>query len=108
MRVLRPSANDFLHVRVDDASRLAFLPSERKKDATALPEPALAWLARQGAGVQRVMIDNGSAHRSKLSAKALQAARARYVRPRSYTPRNHGKAERFIQPSLREWAKVRP
>ena len=50
------------------------------------------------------MIDNGSAHRSKLSAKALQAARARYVRPRSYTPRNHGKAERFIQTSMREWA----
>ena len=50
------------------------------------------------------MTDNGSAYRSKLFARALQRAGARHVRTRPYTPRTNGKAERFIQTSLREWA----
>jgi len=102
---------DFLHVCVDDASRLAYtevLPSEGQVDTTAFLERALAWLARHGVTVQRVMTDNGSAYRSKLFARALQAAGARHVRTRPYTPRTNGKAERFIQTSLREWAYGRP
>jgi transposase InsO family protein len=54
------------------------------------------------------MTDNGSAYRSKLFAKALQTAGARHVRTRPYTPRTNGKAERFIQTSLREWAYGQP
>jgi transposase InsO family protein len=102
---------DFLHVCVDDASRLAYteiLPSEGQADTTAFLERALAWLARHGVSVERVMTDNGSAYRSKLFAKTLQAAGARHVRTRPYTPRTNGKAERFIQTSLREWAYARP
>jgi transposase InsO family protein len=102
---------DFLHVCVDDASRLAYtevLPSEGQHDTTAFLQRALAWLVRHGVAVQRVMTDNGSAYRSKLFAKALQAAGARHVRTRPYTPRTNGKAERFIQTSLREWAYGRP
>lgn len=102
---------DFLHVCVDDASRLAYteiLPSEGQGDTTAFVERAIAWLGRHGVAVQRVMTDNGSAYRSKLFAKALQAAGARHVRTRPYTPRTNGKAERFIQTSLREWAYGRP
>jgi transposase InsO family protein len=102
---------DFLHVCVDDASRLAYteiLPSEGQHDTTAFLKRALAWLARHGVAVQRVMTDNGSAYRSKLFAKALQTAGARHVRTRPYTPRTNGKAERFIQTSLREWAYGRP
>jgi transposase InsO family protein len=102
---------DFLHVCVDDASRLAYteiLPSERKEDATAFLQRALAWLGRHGVNVERVMTDNGSAYRSKLFAKALQTAGARHVRTRPYTPRTNGKAERFIQTSLREWAYAKP
>jgi transposase InsO family protein len=102
---------DFLHVCVDDASRLAYteiLPSEGQHDTTAFLERALAWLSRHGVAVQRVMTDNGSAYRSKLFAKALQAAGARHVRTKPYTPRTNGKAERFIQTSLREWAYGRP
>jgi transposase InsO family protein len=102
---------DFLHVCVDDASRLAYteiLPSERREDTTAFLERALAWLARHGVRVERVMTDNGSAYRSKLFAKALHSAGARHVRTRPYTPRTNGKAERFIQTSLREWAYARP
>ena len=102
---------DFLHVCVDDASRLAYteiLPSERKEDTTAFLERALAWLGRRGVSVRRVMTDNGSAYRSKLFAKALREAGARHIRTRPYTPRTNGKAERFIQTSLREWAYARP
>ena len=107
----RKAGWDFLHVCVDDASRLAYtevLPSERKEDTTAFLERALAWLARHGVTVERVMTDNGSAYRSKLFAKALQAAGARHVRTKPYTPRTNGKAERFIQTSLREWAYAKP
>jgi transposase InsO family protein len=102
---------DFLHVCVDDASRIAYteiLPSERKEDATAFLERALAWLARHGVTVQRVMTDNGSAYRSKPFRQAVADAGARHVRTRPYTPRTNGKAERFIQTSLREWAYAQP
>lgn len=102
---------DFLHVCVDDASRLAYteiLPSERKEDTTAFLERAIAWLGRHGVTVERVMTDNGSAYRSKLFRQALLKARARHVRTRPYTPRTNGKAERFIQTSLREWAYAKP
>ncbi len=102
---------DFLHVCVDDASRLAYteiLPSEGQGDTTAFLQRALAWLAQHGVSVQRVMTDNGSAYRSKLFASALHAAGARHVRTRPYTPRTNGKAERFIQTSLREWAYGKP
>ena len=107
----RKAGWDFLHVCVDDASRLAYteiLESERKEDTTAFLQRALAWLSRHGVNVERVMTDNGSAYRSKLFAKALADAGARHVRTRPYTPRTNGKAERFIQTSLREWAYAKP
>jgi transposase InsO family protein len=102
---------DHLHVAIDDASRLAYtevLPSLGKQDATAFLTRALDWFARLGVQVERVMTDNGSAYRSKLFADALQRAGIRHVRTRPYTPRTNGKAERFIQTSLREWAYARP
>jgi transposase InsO family protein len=102
---------EHLHVAIDDASRLAYteiLPSLGQEDATAFLERALAWYARLGVKVERVMTDNGSAYRSKLFAAALRKAGARHIRTRPYTPRTNGKAERFIQTSLREWAYARP
>jgi transposase InsO family protein len=78
---------DFLHVCVDDASRLAYtevLPSEGQADTTAFLERALAWLARHGVTVERVMTDNGAAYRSKFFAKTLQTAGARHIRTRPY------------------------
>ena len=107
----RKAGWDFLHVCVDDASRLAYtevLASEGQHDTTAFLERALAWLARHGVVVQRVMTDNGSAYRSGLFRQALQTAGARHVRTRPYTPRTNGKAERFIQTTLREWAYAKP
>lgn len=107
----REAGWDFLHVCVDDASRLAYteiLPSEGQADTTAFLERALAWLARHGVAVERVMTDNGSAYRSKRFAQLLRRAGLRHVRTRPYTPKTNGKAERFIQTSLREWAYARP
>ena len=101
---------EHLHVAIDDASRLAYteiLPSLGQEDATGFLERALAWYARLGVKVERVMTDNGSAYRSKRFAEALRRAGARHVRTRPYTPRTNGKAERFIQTSLREWAYAR-
>ena len=102
---------EHLHVAIDDASRLAYtevLPSLGQEDATGFLNRALAWYGRLGVTVQRVMTDNGSAYRSKLFAKALRDAGARHVRTRPYTPRTNGKAERFIQTTLREWAYAKP
>jgi transposase InsO family protein len=98
---------DFLHVCIDDASRLAYSeirPDERKESAVAFLERALAWFAGLGVTVERVMTDNGSAYRSHAFREACDAAGLRHKRTRPYTPRTNGKAERFIQTSLREWA----
>jgi transposase InsO family protein len=100
-----------VHVCVDDASRLAYsevLPDERKSSAVPFLERAVAWLARQGVTVERVMTDNGSAYRSHHWRHACGALDLRHLRTRPYTPRTNGKAERFIQTSLREWAYARP
>ena len=107
---VRGAGWDFVHVAVDDASRLAYtevLASERKEDATGFLIRALAFFSAHGATVERVMTDNGNAYRSHLFREALTQAGCRHIRTRPYTPRTNGKAERFIQTSLREWAYVR-
>jgi transposase InsO family protein len=98
---------EYLHVCVDDASRLAYteiLPDERQESAVAFLARALAWFASLGVTVERVMTDNGSAYKSHAFRDACAAAGLRHKRTRPYTPRTNGKAERFIQTSLREWA----
>jgi transposase InsO family protein len=102
---------DHLHVAIDDASRLAYteiLPTLGSDDACGFLERALAWYARLGVTVERVMTDNGSAYVSKRFARTIQAAGVRHLRTRPFRPRTNGKAERFIQTSLREWAYARP
>jgi transposase InsO family protein len=99
-----------LHVAIDDASRLAYtelLPDEKKESAVAFLDRALAWFARHGVSVERLMTDNGSAYRSHDFRKRLSLAGIRHIRTRPYTPKTNGKAERFIQTSLREWAYAR-
>jgi transposase InsO family protein len=101
---------EVLHVSIDDASRLAYtelLPDEKKETAIAFLDRARAWFARLGVGVERVMTDNGSAYRSHAFRKRLKEAGIRHIRTRPYTPKTNGKAERFIQTSLREWAYAR-
>ena len=102
---------EHLHVAIDDASRLAYtevMPSLGKEDATAFLNRALGWFERLGVRVERVMTDNGSAYSSKLFANAIQTAGVRHIRTRPYRPQTNGKAERFIQTSLREWAYAQP
>jgi transposase InsO family protein len=98
---------EFLHVAIDDASRLAYseiLPSERKESAVAFTRRALTWFKSFGVSVERVMTDNGSAYKSFAFRDVLAEHGVRHKRNRPYTPRTNGKAERFIQTSLREWA----
>lgn len=102
---------EVLHVAVDDASRLAYteiLADERKESATAFLGRALTWFATFGVAVERVMTDNGSAYKSHLFREALAAKAITHKRTRPYTPRTNGKAERFIQTSLREWLYASP
>jgi transposase InsO family protein len=102
---------EYRHVCIDDASRLAYtelLPDERKESAVAFLTRALAWFASLGVSVERVMTDNGSAYRSHAFRKACEQAKLKHKRTRPYTPRTNGKAERFIQTSLREWAYRQP
>jgi len=101
---------DLVHVCVDDASRLAYtevLPDEKKESACAFLTRALTFFAAHGVSVERVMTDNGSAYRSHDFRNLCAAAGLRHIRTRPYTPRTNGKAERFIQTSLREWAYAR-
>ena len=98
---------EYVHVCVDDASRVAFVeikPDERKRSAVAFLMAAVAYYAKLGIRVERVMTDNGSCYRSRAFARACKRLKLRHIRTRPYTPKTNGKAERFIQTSLREWA----
>ena len=98
---------EFVHVCIDDASRIAFsriLPDERKESAVAFLHASVAYYERLGVTVTRVMTDNGSCYRSAAFREACKALGLRHIRTRPYTPKTNGKAERFIQTSLREWA----
>jgi transposase InsO family protein len=101
---------EFVHVCIDDASRIAFTQikkDERKQSAIAFLKAAVAYYASLGVRIERVMTDNGSCYRSKAFAKACKRLGLRHIRTRPYTPKTNGKAERFIQTSLREWAYAR-
>jgi transposase InsO family protein len=101
---------EFVHVCVDDASRIAFSqikPDERKRSAVAFLKAAVAYYASLGVIVERVMTDNGSCYRSAAFAKACRRLGLKHIRTKPYTPRTNGKAERFVQTCLREWAYAR-
>ena len=98
---------EFLHVCVDDATRLAYaevLPDERAVSAAAFLERALAWFRSLDVLVERVMTDNGSCYRAHHFRRVLEAHGARQIFTRPYRPQTNGKAERFIQTAKREWA----
>ena len=98
---------EYVHVCIDDASRLAFsqiLPDEKKESAVAFLRAAIAYYASFGVTVARVMTDNGSCYRSKAFRDACRDLGLKHIRTRPYTPKTNGKAERFIQTCLREWA----
>src|ERR1700746_1759366 len=98
---------EFVHVCIDDASRVAFvqvMANQRKESAVAFLEAAVAYYANLGIRIERVMTDNGSCYRSKRFRAICRRPGIRQIFTKPYTPRTNGKAERFIQTALREWA----
>lgn len=98
---------EYVHVCIDDASRIAFgqiHPDQKKHSAITFLKAALAYYASLGVRVTRVMTDNGSCYVSKAFAKACRKLGLKHIRTRPFTPKTNGKAERFIQSALREWA----
>jgi transposase InsO family protein len=98
---------EYVHVCVDDATRLAYvevLADEKATSAVAFLKRALAFYGARGVRVQHVMTDNGSAYRSALHALACRALGLKHMRTRPYRPRTNGKAERFIRTLLGGWA----
>ena len=98
---------EFVHVCIDDASRIAFaqvMPDEKKESAIAFLETTLAYYQSLGVTVARVMTDNGSCYKAFDFRDACRNRGLKHIRTRPYTPKTNGKAERFIQTALREWA----
>src|SRR5574341_809148 len=98
---------EYVHVCIDDHSRVAFakiMPSEKKRSAIAFLKAAIAYYASLGIKVERVMTDNGSCYKSFAFRRACKRSGLKHIRTKPYTPKTNGKAERFIQTSLREWA----
>jgi transposase InsO family protein len=98
---------EFVHVCVDDATRLAYvevLTDEKAITVVGFLRRAIAFYEAHGISVQRVMTDNGSGYRSALHAIACRAMGIRHLRTRPYRPRTNGKAERFIRTLLAGWA----
>jgi transposase InsO family protein len=102
---------EFVHVCIDDHSRLAYvevLGDEKGATTVGFLRRALAWFADYGVRVRRVMTDNGANYKSLVFRGAVAQLRLKHIRTKPYTPRTNGKAERFIQTMLREWAYARP
>jgi len=101
---------EYVHVCVDDHSRIAFtdiFPNEKAVSAVAFLHAAVRFHARLGITVERVMTDNGSCYKSHAFKAVCAALGLRHVRTKPYTPRTNGKAERFIKTALNEWAYAR-
>jgi transposase InsO family protein len=98
---------EFVHVCIDDHSRVAFsqiLPDEKADSAVPFLKAAVAYYKSLGVTVARVMTDNGSCYKAFAFRDACRDLGIKHIRTKPYTPRTNGKAERFIQTALREWA----
>jgi transposase len=98
---------EYVHVAVDDCTRLAYaevLADEKATTVVAFLRRALAFYRRHGIQVERLLTDNGSGYRSTLHALACHRLRVKHSRTRPYRPQTNGKAERFIRTMLAEWA----
>jgi transposase InsO family protein len=96
-----------LHVAVDDHSRMAFtqmLPDQKAETTIGFLHQAVEFFARHGIGVRALLTDNGSCYRSQQFRQACQLLAIKHSRTKPYSPQTNGKAERFIQTALREWA----
>ena len=101
---------EFVHVAIDDASRIAFtevMADEKAVSAVRFLRAALAYYAGLGVKVRRVMTDNGSCYKSHAFRQACRDLGLKHIRTKPYTPQTNGKAERFIKTALNEWAYAR-
>lgn len=101
---------EYVHVAIDDASRVAYsqvLPDEQGDSASMFLRAAVAYYAGLGVVIREILTDNGSCYRSLAFRATVQALGLKHRFTRPYTPRTNGKAERFIQSALREWAYAR-
>ncbi len=106
-RMARGIGREYVHVAIDDATRLAYVEvrhSQRRRACAAFLRNALIWFRRRGITIRRLLTDNGSGFRSRRFAGACRTWQVRHRFTRPYTPQTNGKAERFIQTLLREWA----
>jgi transposase InsO family protein len=98
---------DYVHIAIDDATRLAYaevLPDEKATTATGFLRRAIAFFRRHGMTVRELLTDNGSAYRSAVHAIACRTLGVRHLRTRPHRPQTNGKAERFIRTMLAGWA----
>lgn len=98
---------EYLHLAVDDHSRLAYseiLPDEKRSSCLRFLFNALRFFRKYGVRVKCVMTDNGVSFRSHRYAKGMRLLKIKHKFTKPYTPKTNGKAERFVQTSLREWA----
>jgi transposase InsO family protein len=101
---------EFVHIAIDDTSRVAYaqvLPDEQGDSAAAFLRAAVAYYAALGVVISELLTDNGSCYRSRQFAQCCRDLGLRHHFTRPYTPRTNGKAERFVQTALREWAYAR-
>jgi transposase InsO family protein len=98
---------EYVHVAVDDYSRLAYaevLPDEKASSAIGFLRRAVAFYRRHGVEVEQILTDNGSAYRAIMHALACRQLAIRHIRTRPYRPQTNGKAERFIRTMVNGWA----
>ena len=98
---------DYVHVAIDDRTRIAYaevLRDETAETTASFLRRALAWYRTLGIRVRRVLTDNGSGYIGRRFAHEIEHLKVVHKRTRPYRPRTNGKAERFIQTLLREWA----
>jgi len=108
-RIVQGAGWEYVHVAVDDHSRVAYvevLPDQRGHTTARFLRRTVRWFARRGVSIRRVLTDNGGAYRSRVFQRVASQAAVRRLRSRPYRPQTNGKAERFIQTMLREWAYV--
>jgi transposase InsO family protein len=106
----RGAGYEYLHIAIDDHSRIglaAILPDQKHGSALLFFHMARAHFSKFGFSVRRILTDNGSCYRDWRFRKVVQTACLKHRFTRPYTPRTNGKAERFIQTALREWAYAR-
>ena len=105
--IVKGAGWEYVHVAVDDHSRVAYvevLPDQRGRTTAHFLRRTVRWFAQRGVVIQRVLTDNGGAYRSDVFRTVADRARLRPLRSRPFRPQTNGKAERFIQTMLREWA----